>query len=276
MLHFAVAGVPLSTPGSGGTVEGLKHAHSLGITAMEMEWVQNVPKNPDRMQEIRETAEAFGMYLTVHAPYFVNLNAQEKPKLEASKRRVLDALSMAELAGAHSVCVHPAFYLGMDPAIAYENVRKATADIMSKKEKFFPSVNLAFETMGKVSQFGTLEEVLKLSKEFDIYPCLDPAHMHARTNGEWNSAKEWNEMFDLYEKYLGKKALKSVHMHFSGIEYTEKGERKHLPLKRSDAKWEDFLKVLKKRKIEGTLISESPLLEKDTLLMQETYGKLKG
>ena len=273
MLHIAVAGVPHSTPKPGGTVEGLKHAHSLGITAMEIEWVQNVPKNPERMMEIRSTAEELGMYVTVHAPYFVNLNAKDPAKLAASKKRILDAMQMAELAGAHSVCVHPAFYMGMDPKDAYENVRKATDDIMQQKKKVAPKVNLAYETMGKVAQFGTLEEVLALSKEFGIYPTIDPAHMHARTNGLWNTKEEWNTMFDMYAKALGKKSLKSVHMHYSGILYTEKGERKHLPLKESDARWKDFIAVLKERNIEGTVVCESPILEKDTLLMMKEYQK---
>ena len=271
MLHFAVAGTPLSTPGAGGAVEGLKHAKKLGISAMELEWVQQVPKSADRMKEIRETAEKLEMYLTVHAPYYINLNTREKAKLEASKKRIVDALCMAELCGAHSVCVHPAFYLGMDPSDAYENVRRATGEILKHREKHFPHVNLAFETMGKPTQFGTLEEVLRLSKEFDIYPCIDPAHMHARTNGGWNSGKEWNAMFDLYQKHLGKKSLQTMHMHFSGIEYTQKGERKHLPLKKSDAKWKDFLRVLKERKVGGTVVCESPLLEGDTLLMQKEF-----
>lgn len=274
MLHFAVAGVPHSTPGKGGTVEGLKHAHSLGITAMELEWVQRVPGNPERMDEIRTTAEELNMYLTVHAPYFVNLNAQEDEKLEASKVRILDAMEMGQLAGAHSVCVHPAFYLKMDPEEVYDNVYRATEDIMKRAHKKGLSINLGFETMGKPTQFGTLEEVLRLSREFGIYPTVDPAHMHARTNGEWNSTKEWNAMFDMYEEYLGADSLKSVHMHFSGIEYTEKGERKHLPLKESDAKWQDFIGVLKNRGIEGTVVCESPILEEDTVLMQKTYANM--
>ncbi len=275
MLHFAVAGVPRSTPGSGGTVAGLKHADSLGITAMEMEWVQRVPMNPDRIDEIRVTASKLNMYLTVHAPYFINLNAKEDEKLEASKVRILNAMEMGQLAGAHSVCVHPAFYLKMDPEEVYNNVYRATEDVMKRAQKMGLTINLGFETMGKITQFGTLEEVLKLSREFGIYPTIDPAHMHARTNGEWNTEKEWNEMFDLYEEYLGAKALKSVHMHYSGIEYTEKGERKHLPLKESDAKWKDFLKVLKDRKVEGTVVCESPLLEEDTLLLKKAYESLK-
>ena len=274
MLHFAVAGVPASTPGSGGTIKGLQHAHSLGITAMEMEWVQRVPKNIERIQEIKKVASNLNIYLTVHAPYFINLNAKEKEKLEASKVRIWDALEMAELAGAHSVCVHPAFYLGMDPAVVFENVREATRDIMSKKDSLFPNVNLAYETMGKISQFGTLEEVLKISNEFGIYPTIDTAHMHARTNGAWNTTKEWNVLFDTYQKYLGKKSLQTMHMHYSGIEYTEKGERKHLPLEESDANWKDFLHVLHDRGIGGSLVCESPIQEKDTLLLKKEYEAL--
>ncbi|MDP7069029.1 MAG: TIM barrel protein [Candidatus Peribacteraceae bacterium] len=274
MLHFAVAGVPISTKGKGGTVEGLKQAHALGITAMELEWVQRVPLNVDRMEEIKATAEEFGMYLTIHAPYYINLNAKEKDKLDASKKRILDAMEMGQLAGAHSVCVHPAFYLGMDPDEVFENVRRATGDILTQAKSKNLTINLGYETMGKGTQFGSLEEVLKLSKEFGIYPTVDPAHMHARSNGKWNSTKEWNTMFDMYEEYLGKESLQNVHMHYSGIEYTEKGERKHLPFKQSDAKWEDFLKVLKNRMVEGVVVCESPLLEEDTLLLQKSYNSL--
>lgn len=273
-LRIAVAGTPYRTPGAGGTVAGLRYAHSLGIEAMEMEWVQRVPMSPERMQEIRETATEIAMTLTVHAPYYINLNSPEKEKLDASIRRILDALSMAQLAGAISVCVHPAFYLGMEPAKAFENVRMATDRIMRHRQKLFPDVNLGFETMGKPTQFGTLEEVLRLSKEFGIYPTVDPAHMHARTNGLINTKKEWEEMFDLYEKYLGKKSLKHMHMHYSGIAYSVKGEKHHVPLLESDAKWKDFLSVVKKRGAEGVLVCESPLLEKDTLLLQQTFKKL--
>ena len=164
--------------------------------------------------------------------------------------------------------------LGMAPAQVYDSVRRATRRHHEASTHALPHVNLAYETMGKGTQFGTLEEVLKISKEFGNYPCVDPAHMHARENGAWNSTEEWNAMFDLYENYLGRKALKHVHMHFSGIAYTAKGERMHLPLQRSDARWKDFLKVLKKRKIEGVVVCESPLLEKDTLLLQSTFARL--
>lgn len=241
---------------------------------MEIEWVQSVPKDPARMKEIRSTAEELDMSLTVHAPYYVNLNSADKAKLAASKKRILDALTMSELAGVRSVCVHAAFNMGLAPPVVFQNVRRAVDDIMKQKKKLFPHVNLGLETMGKPTQFGTLDEVLAISKEFDLYPVIDPAHLHARYNGAVNSTKEWNEMFDTYEKYLGKKSLQDMHMHFSGIAYGPKGEKHHLPLRESDAKWKDFLQVLKDRAIGGVVVCESPLLEEDTLLMQRTFTRL--
>lgn len=276
MLIFATPGVPRSTPRPGGTIEGLRRAHELGIRAMEMEWVQRVPSNIEHIEEIGATARELGIALTVHAPYYVNLNARDAVTLTASKRRILEALSMAQIAGVKSVCVHPAFYLGMPPSRAMENVRRAVDSIMKRRQALFPDVNLGLETMGKPSQFGTLEEVLTISKEFDIYPCVDPAHLHARSNGGVNSAHEWNAMFDLYEDYLGAASLRRMHLHFSGIAYGPKGEKHHLPLRESDARWEDFLAVLQKRKIGGICTCESPLMEEDTLLLQATYDSLSG
>lgn len=273
-LHFAVAGVPHSTPKPGGTVNGLRHAHSLGITAMELEWVQRVPLNEERMAEIRTISEELGMYLTCHAPYYINLNSSEPATLAASTKRILDALQMAEIAGIRSVCVHAAFYQRSTPEETYNNVRRAVDAIIAKKAKLFPSVNLGLETMGKVAQFGTLDEVLRISKEFGVYPVLDPAHMHARTNGAVNSAAEWEEMLDAYVTYLGDSALQEMHMHYSGIAYGPRGEKHHLPLRESDANWKDFLVVLKKRGVGGTVVCESPLLEEDTLLMQKKYTEL--
>lgn len=241
---------------------------------MEIEWVQNVPKDPNRMEEIRKASEELGVSLTVHAPYYVNLNSPDQSKLAASKKRILDALAMGEIAGARSVCVHAAFNFGQTPETVYKNVSRAVKDILKQKKRLFPNVNLGLETMGKPTQFGTLEEVLRISSALELYPVIDPAHLHARCNGAVNSAKEWHAMFDMYEKYLGRKSLKSMHMHYSGIAYGPKGETHHLPFRKSDANWREFLQVLKDRNIEGTVVCESPLLEADTLLLQLEFAKL--
>ena len=272
-LRIAVAGSPHSTPSPSGTLKGLERAHELGINAMELEWVQRVPLNTEHIEEVGRKARELDIVLTVHAPYYVNLNAKEEEKLEKSKQRILQALTMAQICGAKSVCVHSAFYLGMDPTDVYENVRNATEDILDKKDKYFPDVNLAYETMGKGTQFGTLEELLELGKEFDMYPCVDFAHIHARYKGMWNSKEEWNQLFDTYAKYLGEESLSNMHMHYSGIEYGEKGERKHLVFEESDANWKEFVSVLKDRNIGGVLVCESPSLEEDTLLLKQEYKR---
>jgi deoxyribonuclease-4 len=275
MLHFAVAGVPHSTPRPGGTIEGIKHAYSLDITAMEMEWVQRVPISPERMEEIRLTAKACGNFaLTVHAPFYINLNSEKEETIEASIKRILDALAMAEIAGAVSVCVHAAFNHNMPPERVMDNVRRSMDEIMQKKSVLFPHVNLGLETMGKQSQFGTLDEVLRVSKEFDCYPVIDPAHMHARSNGKVNTKAEWHEMFDMYAEYLGDESLQKMHLHFSGIAYGPKGEKHHVPLEESDARWYDFIQVLYERKVGGVCVSESPLLEEDTLRMKRVYESI--
>ena len=274
MLAFACPGAPRSTPSPGGTLEGLKHASSLGIRAMEIEWVQSVPKSIERMEAIRTIATHEKMALTVHAPYFVNLNSADPLKLQASKKRIIAALSMGQLAGVRSVCVHAAFYQMESPQKTNENIRRATDDILKQKISLFPDVNLAYETMGKPTQWGTLDETLLISKEFGLYPCVDPAHMHARSNGKENSAEEWHAMLDRYAEVLGTKALQTMHLHYSGIAYGPHGEKHHLPLEKSDARWKDFLRVLKERGVGGVCVCESPEMEEDTLLLQKTYGTL--
>lgn len=240
---------------------------------MEIEWVQSVPKNAEHVAKLGELAKALDIGLTVHAPYFVNLNSDDKEKLAASEKRIVDALSMAQLCGAVSVCVHAAFNGGKDSTAVTDSVRRCTDRIM-KKKKLFPDVNLAYETMGKHSQWGTLDEVLEVSKEFGIYPCVDVAHMHARANGAVNSTGEFDALFDRYAKVLGKKSLKNMHIHYSGIAYGEKGEKHHLTFEESDLRWKDFLKVLKKRGMGGFLVCESPAMEDDTILLRTAYERI--
>ncbi len=221
------------------------------------------------MQEIHELAKSLDFTLTVHAPYFINLNSEDPAKLAASKKRIVDALTMAQIAGAVSVCVHAAFNGTNGKAL--DGVRRATEEMLKLKAKQFPDVNLAYETMGKQSQFGTLEEILTVCKEFDLRPCIDVSHLFARSGGKFNSTKEWNDMFDLTEKYLGKKAMKKLHLHVSGIAYGDKGEKHHLPFAETDFKWKEYVSVLKKRDIGGVLVCESPLMEEDTMILQIVY-----
>jgi deoxyribonuclease IV len=272
-LNIAAAGSPKSTPKPGGSLEGVKRVAELGLTALELEWVQRVPENIVHAQELHDTAQKHNVLLTVHAPYFINLNAKDPEKLDASIHRILSALRMGKIVGAKSVCVHPAFYLGDSSDVAYKNVYAAMESIMTFSDDF-TGVNLGLETMGKPTQFGTLEENLQLSKEFGLYPVVDFAHLHARSNGNCNTLDVWKECLDLYVQYLGAESLNTMHIHYSGIAYSEKGERHHLPFADSDARWQEFLQFLHVSSVGGVLVCESPLLEDDTLLLQQFYDSL--
>ncbi len=131
------------------------------------------------------------------------------------------------------------------------------------------------ETMGKIAMLGSLEDTLEMSKQIPgVLPCLDFAHLHARAAGKENSKEEWLAQIELIEKYLGKESLKSLHIHLSGIEYTAKGEKNHLPLKESDFNLTELLEVLVSRDCSGRILCESPIMEEDALYIQETLNKV--
>ncbi|MCC6057402.1 MAG: hypothetical protein LM568_00600 [Desulfurococcaceae archaeon] len=105
-------------------------------------------------------------------------------------------------------------------------------------------------------------------------PCIDFAHLHVRTNGKYNTYEEFRQVSELIEKRLGREVLDNMHIYFSGIEYNEKGEVKHLNLKELDFNYRDHAKVLKEFKVKGIMISESPNLEEDALLLKQTYENI--
>jgi len=130
------------------------------------------------------------------------------------------------------------------------------------------------EVTGKASQFGTVEEVLRLSSELEgVAPCIDFAHLHART-GKSNSYAEFAAILEQIERKLGRAALGNMHIHVSGIKYGESGEIKHLNLQDSDFDYVNLVRALKDFKVGGLVISESPNLEGDALLLQQTYRSL--
>ena len=129
------------------------------------------------------------------------------------------------------------------------------------------------EVMGKPALFGSLEDVLALSAEVDgVLPCVDFAHLHART-GAQNSFPEWIGILDTIRSTLGEESLRRMHMHISGIEYTAKGERKHLPFAESDLDYPQFLAAVKARGCAGRILCESPIMEKDAVLLRDTWRK---
>ena len=270
-LLFGTAGIPLSAnPRT--TQDGIKHVKNLGLGCMELEFVRQINISEEKSPEIKKIAQENNIILTCHAPYFINLNSLEEDKVKASIERILNSARILNLCGGYSVCFHAGFYMGQNPKNVYGTIKKNIKEIVSTLKNEGNNIWVRPETTGKETQFGNVDEILQLSCEIDnIMPCVDFAHFHARTNGKYNTYKEFASILEAIEKKLGKKGLENMHIHMTGIAYGPKGEKNHLTLKESDLKYGELLKVLKDFNVKGVVISESPNIEEDALLMQKTY-----
>jgi deoxyribonuclease-4 len=270
-LLFGTAGIPLSAKGSG-TVGGIAQVRKLGLGAMELEFVRSINIQKQTAPEVRKAAEKNNVVLTCHAPYFINLNSTEATKLKASIARIVDSARIANLCGGYSVCFHAGFYMKSSKEKTYENIKKNLKKIMRALKDEGNGIWVRPETTGKASQFGDLRELIGISSEIEgIMPCIDFSHLHARSNGQINSNAEFSQILTDIEKELGRAALNNMHIHVSGIAYSAKGEKHHLNLEDSDFNYMDLLKTLKEFKAKGVLISESPNIEGDALLMKRRY-----
>lgn len=272
-LLFGTAGIPLSS-GAPSAKAGIERIHELGLGCMEVQFVQGVRMSPQSALAVGKVAAEKGIVLSAHAPYFVNLNAREPEKVAASRERIIQTARITSLLGGICVVFHAAFYMDDDPSIVYAVVKENLEQIVTELTRSGKGVQIRPEVTGKHSDFGTLEEVVRLSAEVQgVAPAIDFPHWHARTR-QANSYREFVAILEHLESRLGRNALDSMHIHVSGVEYGRKGERKHLVLAESDFRYIELLRALKDREVSGLVICESPNREEDALLLQQTYGAL--
>jgi deoxyribonuclease-4 len=243
---------------------------------MELEFVQGVKMGEKAALQVREVARRHKVTLTAHSPYFINLNAREPAKIKASQERILQTARIAALCGAESIVFHAGFYMGDPPVDVYEVIKRNLLPVLEQLDREGNMVWVRPEVTGKHSQFGDLEEVLRLSSELPrVAPCIDFAHWHARTVS-YNSYGGFSSVLKRVADTLGTEALAEMHIHVSGISYSKAGELKHLLLKESDFHYEELLHALRDHTARGTVICESPSLEDDALILQESYAFLES
>ena len=270
-LRFGTAGIPLSTENPN-TVNGIKKVRELGLDCMELEFVHSVNISKEKAPEIKKVAEDNNIILTCHAPYFINLNSLEKAKVEASIGRIVNSARILNLCGGYSVAFHSGFYMGMEQKKVYDTIKDNIKLIIKNLKNEGNNIWIRPETTGKETQFGNVDEIIQLSQEFDnVMPCVDFAHFHARTNGKFNSYAEFASILEKIEKMLGKRGLENMHIHITGIAYGPKGEKHHLTLDESDLKYKELLKALKDFNVKGVVVSESPNIEEDAMLMKKIF-----
>lgn len=252
------------------TQDSIKYVVKLGLTAQELEFVRSIYLNDRTAKEVGDMAKQLKVRLSIHAPYFINLSSEKKSIVENSKRLILMTAEIGEIVGADAIAIHSGYYGKLTKEKTYEMIRDGFKEILEKmRDKGIRNVKLGTETMAKESQFGTLDETIEMCKELKhVVPYIDWAHLFVRNGGK----VDYSEVFDKL------KALKLDHVnsHFEGVKYnisTKKFVDVHVPIGMHPP-FEPLAKEIIKRNVDITIISESPVLEMDSLKEKKILEKM--
>lgn len=225
--------------------ETFEEYKNLGIRCAEIPFTYGVYiREKSVAEKVRRAARKFGIELSVHSQYWINLNSLESEKVEASKKRIVDCLKVGTWLGAKCVVVHAGFYGKIEREQSYERIKEAVLELQKIRREKKYSPEIAVEVMGKVNVFGSIDEVARLVRDTRCGFCLDFAHVLARYKK--HNFEELKKTFGKYKKW---------HCHFSGIDYGEKGERRHRMAKEKE--WKKVLENLPRNK-SIRIISEEP------------------
>ena len=273
-FRFGTVGSPISTPKNpGGSVGAILRLKAIGLDALELGWVRAVRVTEQTCATIQATGNEQDVLISIHAPYYINLNATDEEWVN-SRKRLMDAAIYGNLAGATDIIFHPGSYFGKPPTEVLPIVIQRLQDCLEKIRSTGNHVTLRPETMGKSAMLGSLEDTLAMAKALaGVEPCIDFAHLHARPgDGSVNTYDEFSHILEVYGNTLGNESFTHLHIHLSGIQYGDKGEKEHLPLKESDLDLDGLFKSLKAFHCRGRILCESPMMEDDALYMKELWG----
>ena len=277
-FRFGTVGSPLATPARpGGTVGGIQYSASIGLDALEMAWVNGVRVGEATCAAIRQAGEENGVALSVHGPYYINLNGDDE-KWPRLRKYLMDAAYFGKLAGATDIIFHPGSLFARPSAEVLAVVLPRLRGCVDELRAAGNPVTLRPEISGKAAMLGSLAEVVAMAREIPgVVPCIDFAHLHARLgDGTMNSYEEWMDMLGGYRRSLGKDALRCMHIHLSGIDYGPKGEKNHLVMEEADLKFKDLMRALHDCGVSGRLLCESPVMEADALKFKDLWMEVSG
>ncbi len=252
-----------------------------GLTAYEYQCGRGVRVSDTSAATIRKKAEEYGITVSLHAPYFISLASAEEEKRENSIRYILESARAVDALGGDRIVVHPG---GLGGRSREEATALATDTLLRAQQALdaegLSHVHICPEVMGKINQLGTLEEVLTFCRaEERFLPCVDFGHLNSRTFGGTNSREAFNAVIDAIGNQLGQERQKRFHIHFSKIEYTAGGEKKHLTF--ADQQFgpdpAPLMTLLQERGLAPTVICESSGTQTaDAAAMMALYKAAKG
>lgn len=252
-----------------------------GLNAYEYSFSRGFNMSDFTAKSLGDACKENGIEISVHAPYYINLANEDDKKVEKSFEFIITSLKYLKLMGGHRCVFHPGSCMGRDRKEAFEILKKNMEKLVERidKEKLGFDFLLCPETMGKSMQLGTYEEVAEICTLRDyLVPTLDFGHINALTQGSLKTEEDYKKIFDYLIKTIGLEKTKKVHIHFSKIEYGEKGEIKHLTF--ADNKYgpcfEPLAKVIKEYNLEPDIICESDKTQaEDANEMKSIYESLK-
>ena len=272
-IYFGTAGIPLSTSRKN-TPEGIRRVRELELDAMELEFVRGVRMSDGMAGDAMTAAKEGDIRLSAHGPYYINLASEKDDVRERSVERILNTARTAWKCGGRSITFHAGYYYKDDPDRTFEMVKESLKRVMKILSDEAIDIRVCPEVMGKSRSFGKFPEIIRLCEEVcDIHPCIDFAHLHALAGGH-NTYEDHAYLFEEIETRLGRVELKNLHTHISGIEYGDKGERRHLNLEDSDMNYVDILKAMKDFGCAGIMICESPNIEEDAIMLKRAYESM--
>lgn len=243
------------------TMEVPAWLHSLGLTAYEYQCGRGVRVSVDTAKEMGALAAQYGVQLSLHAPYFISLASAEPEKRDNSIRYILESARAVAAMGGERIVVHPGGLGGLSradaTALATQTLCRAQQAL---DDEGLSSVRICPETMGKINQLGDLDEVLEFCKVDERFlPCIDFGHLNSRTLGGLNSREAFAAVLDRLDNALGKERAAQFHAHYSKIEYTKGGEKRHLTFE--DAVYgpepAPLMQLIRERGVTPTFICES-------------------
>jgi deoxyribonuclease-4 len=250
-----------------------------GLNAYEYQCSRGVRIKEEFAMELGRLARANNIALSIHAPYYINLSSEDPAIKEKTKGHILKSMRAAQWMGATTVVMHPGGGPGNDRAASYQRAKQALAAVLKEAaDEGLNNIKIATETMGKVNQIGSLDEILDLCTVADnVIPCVDFGHLHAVNQGSLTDKEKFAEVLDKIEGALGSKVLKHLHVHFSPIEFTKAGEKKHHTTLETEfgPDFAPLAELLVERAMEPTIICESNGRQaEDALIYQGIYQQL--
>jgi len=268
--------------------DGNKHSYQMP------EWLKNMDLNAYEYQcnkgtnikqetavKIGIEAKKAGVRLSIHAPYYINLSSSEEEKRKNSVQYIINTCQVAKWMGADRIVIHPGSVgkLSREKAMMLALPVLAEA-IKTADESGFSDITLCPEVLGKINNLGSVDEVITMCMlDERMIPCVDFGHVYARTLGAVKDVDDFNTIFEKIENALGAERARKLHIHFSRIEFTDAGEKKHHTMQDTEygPEFENLAHVLIKRKTEPVIICESrDRMAEDAVILKQIYENVKS